>query len=203
MDKHPAVYVVDDDPVQLLFLGGILRSAGNRAEAFGDAESLLSRLGKHARGCVVMDLQMPGLNGLDLQRALIERGACMPIIFVSGRAGVPSVVMAMKRGAIDFLSKPVDVTALCAMVEIGLKRDAGDAACRAARARSQERWSALSAREREVAKLFAKGLSNKQIAATLGIAEGTVQAQRAKALARLQVSTSGEVAGLLAEVGDG
>lgn len=200
--SSPRVFLVDDDSVQLLFLGGVLRTAGHHVEAFERPESLLERLGPGDRGCVVLDQEMPVLNGLELQRALFERGVLLPLIFVSGRAGVPAAVTAMKRGALDFLSKPVNPAELCVAVESALRRDAEAAEERSGRAQAKARWAALTAREREVCRLFAKGLLNKQIAAALGITESTVQPQRARALHKLQAATVAEVLRLMALAGD-
>ena len=199
--EPPRVFLVDDDPFQLLFLGGILRTSGHAVETFEQPEALLARLSASDRGCVVLDLEMPVLSGLELQRALVERGALLPLIFVSGRADVPAAVAAMKRGALDFLSKPVDPGEFCAVVARALRGDAEGAAGRAARARAQARWAALSAHERDVCRLSASGLLNKQIAAELGIAESTLQAQRVRALQKLQVSTVAELGRLIAQVG--
>src|SRR5262249_48162066 len=181
----------------LQLLDSILRAAGHAVEAFGHPELLLARLTLRDRGCVVVDLQMPGLDGLGLQRALAERGVVLPTIFVSGQADVPVAVAAMKRGALDFLSKPVEPAELRAAVGCALKRDAELAREHAARAEAQARWAALSGREREVCRLFARSLLNKQIAAELRIAQSTVQAYRARALHKLRLSTATEVARLM------
>lgn len=199
------VFVVDDDSVMLLMLlmlGGILRAAGHRAETFSHAEALLERLSDGDRGCVVVDLRMPGLNGLELQQALLGRGVLLPLIFVSGRADVPAAVAAMKGGAVDFLSKPVEPATLCAAVERALRTDAALTATRAACERARARWAELSTREREVCRLFANGLADKQIGAVLGTAPSTVQAQRARALQKLKVGSGAELVRLLALTGD-
>jgi FixJ family two-component response regulator len=197
-----SVFLVDDDPVQVLFLGAILRTAGHRVEAFEQPEALLSRLTMRDRGCVVLDLEMPGLNGLELQRALFERDIAMPLIFVSGRADVPAAVAAMKQGAVDFLSKPVDPGELCAAVTRALQKDAEIAAEGAVCDQARTRWAGLSPRERDVCRLFARGMLNKQIAAALGTVESTVQVQRARALQKLQVGSLAEVARLISQAGD-
>ena len=203
MIREPSsVFLVDDDAVQLLFLGAILRTAGHRVEVFEQPEALLARLSGRDRGCVVLDLQMPGLNGLELQRALFERGVAMPLLFVSGRADVPAAVAAMKQGAVDFLSKPVEPKELCAVVARALRKDTEIAAERSAIDLARSRWAGLSTRERDVCRLFARGLLNKQIAASLGTLEGTVQVQRARALQKLQVSSQAEVMRLMVRAGD-
>jgi FixJ family two-component response regulator len=201
MSASASIFLVDDDPFQLHFLGGILRTAGHDVEAFGHPERLLARLTPGDRGCVVLDLQMPGLNGLELQRALAARGVLLPLIFVSGHSDVPSAVAAMKGGALDFLPKPVEPGCLRDVVARALQRDTEATAERAARAVAQARWTALSAREQEVCRHFARGLLNKQIAAELNITESTAQAQRARALQKLQVSSAAELGHLLTQAG--
>lgn len=200
--EESTIFIVDDDSVQVFFLSGILRRAGYRVEAFEQPEALLERLSSSDRGCVVLDLRMPGLSGLELQRALLDRGVELPLIFVSGRAEVPAVVAAMKEGAVDFLAKPVDARELHAVVKRALHKDAEIAAARAVRDQARARWEGLSPRERDVCRLFAKGLLNKQIAAELGTTESTVQAQRTRALQKLKVSTLPELVRLLETLGD-
>lgn len=201
--EAPRVFVVDDDPVMLFMLCGPLRAVGHRVEAFEQPETLLARITPRDRGCVVLDLRMPAVSGLEVQEALLSRGCSMPLIFVSGRADVPSVVAAMKGGATDFLAKPIEPRELCAVVERALQRDAEIAAelavCEVARAS----WTTLSPREREVCLLFARGMADKQIAAELGTAPSTVQAQRARAFQKLGVSTVIELIGLLGRAGEG
>lgn len=195
------VFLVDDDPVALFLWGGILRSAGHRVEAFERPEVLMARLSPRARGCVVVDLRMPGLTGLELQRALLERGVGLPLIFVSGSADVPAAVAAMKGGAVDFLSKPVDPKELCAVVQRALQKDAEISRGRECREHARARIAELSPREREVCRLLAKGMVDKQIAATLGTTPTTVQAQRTRALQKLRVSSTPELVRLLEQAG--
>jgi FixJ family two-component response regulator len=199
--KQPCVFVVDDDPVMLFILSGPLRAAGHRVEAFENPEQLIARITSQDRGCVVLDLRMPTLSGLDVQRALLANGSLIPLIFVSGRADVPAVVAAMKGGAVDFLAKPVDPGELCAVVTRALEKDAAIAAEQLASEAAWELWTRLSPREREVCQLFAKGLVDKEIAANLGTAQVTVQAHRSHGLKKLRVSTSVEVARLLLQMG--
>lgn len=205
------VFLVDDDPVQLLILDGILRPEGYAIEAFERPEALLDRLGRlgrlgsvapEDRGCVVMDLQMPGCNGLVLQRALAERGTDLPVVFVSGSADIPDAVAAMKQGAVDFLKKPVEPEALRRMVAQAIQKDAATAAKRAARERARASLSALSPREREALRLFAKGLAVKQIAAELGIHDSTAHAHRVRGMQKLGVGTVAELIELLRVAGE-
>ena len=200
--ERSSVFVVDDDPVQSFVLSGILRTAGYRVEVFDHPEALLSRLSATDRGCVVLDQRMLSSTGLDVQRALGDRGAALPLIFVSGRAEVLAAVAAMKQGAVDFLPNPVEPRELLAVVERALHEDAEVAAGRAARDLARTRWRELSPREREVCRLLARGLLNKQIAATLGVAESTVQAQRARALKKLGVGSVAELVRWMAHADD-
>ncbi len=203
MNAAERVYIVDDDPFQLCLLRGMLEAAGHSVEVFEQPELLLARLTPRARGCIVLDLQMPGLTGLDLQGALAARDLRVPIVFVSGSADIPSVVLAMKAGALDFLTKPVSEGALLDAVARATARDRAFAAERAARADARTRWASLSSRERDVCRLFARGMLNKQIAAELNVTESTAQAHRARALQKLRVSTATEAAHLLARIGEG
>ncbi|NVJ27215.1 MULTISPECIES: response regulator transcription factor [Myxococcus] len=198
----PRVFLVDDDPFQLHYLGGILRTANYVVEAFELPEVLLARLSANDRGCAVLDLRMPGLDGLALQRSFLDVGILLPLIFVSGHSDVPSAVTAMKQGAVDFLSKPVDAEALLSVCARSIVRDAEAAARRAAREHVRARLAGMSSRERDVCHLYAQGLLNKQIAATLDLTESTVQAHRARALQKLQVSTVAELVHLLAQANE-
>lgn len=200
--EPPRVFVVDDDPVMLFILSGPLRAAGHHVETFEHPQQLISRVSARDRGCVVLDLRMPALSGLEVQQMLVDRGSTLPLIFVSGRADVPAVVEAMKRGAVDFLTKPIDPGELCAVVARALRRDADVAAALSAREDARERWAALSPRERDVCRLLAMGMLDKQIAAELGTSPVTVQAQRTRALQKLRVGSAIDVTRLLALAGE-
>lgn len=197
------VFLVDDETFMLLTMGAILRSAGYAVETFERPEALLARLSAADRGCVVLDLKMPGLNGLELQRALVEREITLPLIFVSGRADVPAAVAAMKLGAVDFLSKPVDPQELLAVVARALHKGAELAAAHTGRVQARARWAELSRREQDVCRHLAKGLITKQIAAALGTGGSTVQSQRASAFKRLGISSITELALFLAQADEG
>jgi FixJ family two-component response regulator len=199
--ERPSVFVVDDDPFLRVFLSGVLRAAGYGVHVFDGPEALLERVSPRDRGCLVLDLRMPGMTGLELQQALLERGVALPVIFVSGQADVPVAVTAMKRGALDFLSKPVDPEELCAAVEGALRKDAEQSSHRVAVEGARARWTALSAREQEVCRLYAGGMLNKQIAAELGTTESTAQLQRCRALAKLSVGSVRELLQLMALAG--
>ncbi len=200
--KPARVFIVDDDAVQILFLDRILRTAGHVIETFTRPEALLERVSPADRGCVVMDFQMPGLNGLELQKALAERGAHLPVVFVSGSAGIPDAVAAMKQGALDFLKKPVEPRELLDLVAQAIRKDAAAAARRAAQARARASWTAISERERDVCRLFARGLIMKQIAADLGITDGTAHVHRLRGMQKLGVGSVTELIDLLRMAGE-
>lgn len=198
MTPPPAtVFVVEDDTFMRRVLRGILRSAGHAVEAFERAEPLLSRLTALDRGCVVIALKLPGLDGLELHRALHERGLALPTVFVSGKASVAEAVAAMKQGAVDFLTKPVNPAELVRAVGDAVRRDARGAAEREARDRARARWELLTPRERKVCRLIHAGLQNKQVAAELGVSVATAHAQRSSAFRRLGVGSLVELIRLL------
>ena len=179
------VFVVDDDPSVLRGLERLLRAAEYGVETFASARAFLESGPVDRPGCVVVDLRMPELGGLDLQEELSRRGFPLPLIFLTGHGDVPSSVRAMKAGAIDFLSKPCDETDLLAAVERALARDAEARAERAEREAVRARFAELTPREHEVCLLVAKGLLNKQIAAELGTAEKTVKIHRGRVMEKL------------------
>jgi FixJ family two-component response regulator len=179
------VYLVDDDAAVLRSLTRLLRSAGYDAAAYGSAETFLRELAPDAEGCVVLDLSMPGLDGLALQRELSARGGALPVVFVSGRGDVPKSVHAMKEGAIDFLTKPVKSAALLAAVEKALGRARERREGRREGESLRGRIETLTPREREVMEGVAAGLLNKQIAGRLGIAEQTVKVHRARVMEKM------------------
>ena len=166
-------------------------------EAHASPRAFLERAPADRPGCVVVDLRMPELSGLDLQEELSRRGVSLPLVFLTGHGDVPSSVRAMKAGAIDFLSKPCDDTDLLAAVERALARDAEARAARAEKDAIQALFSALTPREREVCLLVAQGLLNKQIAAELGAAEKTIKVHRGRVMGKLGVESVAELVRLV------
>jgi FixJ family two-component response regulator len=199
----PSVFLLDRDPSASSALSSLLESAGHRVESFTEEDALLARLTTHDRGCLVLDVRAPGPGGLALLGSIHARGVHLPVIFSDRGADVPTAVLAMKQGAVDFLSPPIQPGELLSAVDLALRRDATIAAELSAADRDRERWAALSPREREVCGLLAKGLINKQIAAALGTAEVTVQAQHARALRKLQVGSVAELVRLMDRIGAG
>jgi FixJ family two-component response regulator len=179
------VFVVDDDPSVLRSVERLLCPAGYAVVAYASPRAFLECAPLDQPACAVVELCMPELGGLDLQEELSRRGFPLPLVFLTGHADVPSSVQAMKAGAIDFLSKPCDDTALLAAVERALARDAEARAARAEREAARARFAALTPREREVCALIARGLMNKQIAAELGAAEKTIKIHRGRVMEKL------------------
>jgi FixJ family two-component response regulator len=199
----PTVYVVDDDPDVLKSMARLLDSAGFAVIGFPSPESFLERLDRAAPGCIVLDLAMPGLSGLELQQTLESQGCPLPIVFLTGRGDIASSVRAMKRGAADFLTKPVDEEVLIAAVREALARDRELRAIRAQRDRVAESLATLTAREREVLALIVAGRLNKQIAAELGTVEKTIKFHRANLMRKLGVGSLAELVKLAERAGVG
>ena len=187
------VFVVDDDPGVRKSLARLLRSAGLEPIAFESAQEFLSNLGPEAAGCAILDLTMPGLDGLAVQRELTSRGSALPVIFLTGHGDVPKSVQAMKGGAADFLTKPVDDEVLLAAVRRALEADRANRDSRRARAEIRERLETLTSREREVMEGVVAGRLNKQIASDLGIAEKTVKVHRGRVMEKMVASSVAEL----------
>ena len=178
------VYLVDDDLGVRESLAGFLRSNRINVVCFPTAAEYLEYTRADSASCLILDLQLPTINGLDLQRRLGEESA-PPIIFITGRGDIRSTVQAMKAGAIEFLTKPVDPDLLIPMITSAFVRDRQDRARRAELARLRSRWGQLSPRERDVLPLVVKGMLNKQSAAALGITEVTLQIHRSNIMKKM------------------
>lgn len=196
----PTVFLVDDDPQVLRAHGRLLRGHGFNTVLFESAEAFLAQHTDAARGCLVLDVSMPGLNGLALQNALTQAGHSLPIVFVTGAADIPMSVRAIKAGAIDFLTKPVTAATLLAAVRDALEQEARARQAMEEGATLRQRYASLSVREREVLAGLAAGKLNKQIAAELGIAEATVKFHRARLMDRMQAQTVAELMHLAARL---
>jgi len=188
------VFVIDDDPSVRKALARLLRSAGQRAETLVSAEEFLNREHYNGPGCLVLDVYLPGLTGLDLQEALARAGYHLPIIFISGRSDIPTSVRAMKAGAVDFLPKPFKDRDLIEAVRLSLAKDREARAARDEIQDIQRHVQALTPREREVMSLVVTGKLNKQIGYELGISEKTVKVHRARVMEKLR---AGSVADLV------
>jgi FixJ family two-component response regulator len=183
------VFVIDDDQAFAASLARLLASAGVSVETFGSAREFLARAAAEGPACAVVDLRMPEVGGLELQDELGRSARKLPVIFVSGAGEISESVKAMRKGAIDFLTKPLDEAHLFEAIERGLASDRREREERARRADARQRLARLTRRETQVCHLVAQGLLNKQVAAELGLSEPTVKAHRQQVMAKLQVDS--------------
>ena len=183
------VYVVDDDASVLKATSRVLRATGFEVRPFASAMDYLAQFDADAAGCLVLDLNMPSVNGLQLQQALTQRGGAPAIIFLSGQADVPKSVEAMKGGAVEFLTKPVDASALVGAVRAALEADRRQREARAGRMAVAKRLATLTPREEQVLRGVVAGKLNKQIAGELGTAEKTVKVHRGRVMEKMQVDS--------------
>jgi len=196
------VFLVDDDHGVRRSLSRVLREGGFEVRDYDSAEAFLARPDATSRGCLVLDVTMPGLDGLELQRRMSESGQTMPIVFLTGHGDIPMSVRAIKAGAADFLTKPVASDALLAAVRTAIHEDAAVAQEGAEAADLARRFDSLTAREREVLRALVGGKLNKQIAADLGVVEQTVKFHRARIMARMRARTLAELMHMVAQLGN-
>lgn len=195
----PIVHLVDDDASFLTATSRLLRASGFAVEAFVSAADFLARRDGEAAGCVVVDLQMPGMTGLELQEALARTRNPLPVLFLTGNGDIPSSVKAMRRGAEDFLTKTAPKEDLLDAIRRAVDRDARERAARLRRREVSERFGTLTDREREVLGHVVRGQLNKQIADDLGINERTVKLHRTSITTKLRVPSVAELTKLWAE----
>jgi FixJ family two-component response regulator len=200
LDPTQRVYVVDDDEPMRDSLVWLLESKGLRVEAYASAEEFLEQVPEDARGCLVLDVRMPGMSGLELFERLAGRVA-LPVIFVTGHGDVPMAVSAVKKGAVDFIEKPFNDVEMLGLVEKCLAAERSERADRARRSEARARLATLTEREREVMEKVVAGRLNKQIADDLGIAMKTVEAHRARVMEKLAVGSVAELVQLVMESG--
>ena len=193
MNISPLVHVVDDDASTRELLAWLMKRHGIEVVAFPDARSFLKGCRRDGPGCVILDLDMPGMSGLDVQRDLKAQGIGMPVIFLSGRADVPQAVRAVREGAVDFIEKPFDYRRVVALVQECLARDARDREARTRRNVACERLAQLTQREREVLDLVVAGRTNREIGEALAISPKTVEAHRARVMEKLEVASLAEL----------
>jgi FixJ family two-component response regulator len=197
----PLVLVVDDDPSVRKSLTRLLASADYTVEAFASAQEFLARARHPGPCCLVLDVRMPGLTGIQLQELLAATGRRMSIVFVTAHADVPTSVKAMKAGAVDLLTKPVDARDLLAAIQRAVTRDVHERATETRRAAIQRRVSLLTPRETEVFARVVTGMLNKQIGAVLGIGEKTVKVHRARVMEKMRAGSVAELVRLADEAG--
>jgi len=179
------IFVVDDDPAVRDAVSVLVGSAGYRVETFASAEDFLSRRSGDERGCLIVDVRMPGLSGLDMQERLAEGGSLLPVIFITGYGEVPAAVRAMKNGAVDFLQKPFSDSTLLDRIRDAIRRSEESRESDQESSQIRTRLAALTDREREILDLVVEGQSTKQIAATLNRAEKTVEFHRTNIMRKL------------------
>jgi FixJ family two-component response regulator len=189
----PTVYVVDDDASTRELLAWLMQRQSLAVACFADAQAFLAAYRADAPGCLVLDLNLPGMDGLDLQQFLKARGVALPVIFLSGGADVPKAVQAVREGAVDFIEKPFDYKRVVALVEQCMERDARGRRERARREAIAARLALLTHREREVMEQVVAGRMNREIAEGLGISVKTVEAHRAKIMEKLEVASVAEL----------
>lgn len=194
------VFIVDDDPSVRRGLSRLLRSAGYEAEAFSSAQAFLASPSRTKPGCLVLDVHMPGLSGMDLQGELARTGDAAPIVFITGLGDIPTSVKAMKQGAVDFLTKPFEAQALLDAVAQALVRGAQTRNQRAQEASLMARLGTLTPREREVFDGVVRGLLNKQIALQLGTAEKTIKVHRGRVMKKLGATSVAELVRMAEQV---
>jgi RNA polymerase sigma factor (sigma-70 family) len=200
MTAAPLVFVVDDDPSVRSSLKFLLSTVGLQVETSDSADGFLRKKCPDVPSCLVLDVRLPGLSGLDFQRELAAQNICIPIVFLTGHGDIPMSVRAMKAGAVEFLTKPFRDQDLLDAVSVALDRDRARREQENEMADLRRRFDSLTSREQEVVTMVVAGMLNKQIAAELGTAESTVKVQRSRAMEKMQAESLADLIRMIQKI---